>query len=77
MVRLDYSRYTFFYLTYLIEKNRIEDAKILTDEIDYVNASLLLSQGKVGSKEIKIRNLAKYFHAVIVMILLENFIFNL
>ena len=42
----DYSRYIFFYLTYLIEKNRVEDAKIITDDIDYINASLLLSQGK-------------------------------
>ncbi len=42
----DYSRYVFFYLTYLIEKNRIEDAKSITDKLDYVNTTLLLSQGK-------------------------------
>ncbi len=42
----DYSRYIFFYLTYLIEKNRLEDAKSITDKIDYINSTLLLSQGK-------------------------------
>ncbi|MDC1154692.1 hypothetical protein OAT07_00545 [Candidatus Pelagibacter sp.] len=42
----DYSRYIFFYLSYLIENNRIEDAKKITSDIDYVNTTLLLSQGK-------------------------------
>jgi len=42
----DYSRYIFFYLTYLIEKNRVDDAKIIVDDLDYINTSLLLSQGK-------------------------------
>tara|TARA_Y100000816_G_scaffold292084_1_gene285752 strand:+ start:552 stop:2231 length:1680 start_codon:yes stop_codon:yes gene_type:complete len=42
----DYSRYIFFYLTYLIEKNRIEEAKIITNKLDYINTTLLLSQGK-------------------------------
>ena len=42
----DYSRYIFFYLTYLIEKNRIDDAKAITKEINYINTTLLLSQGK-------------------------------
>ena len=42
----DYSRYIFFYLTYLIEKNKIENAKIITTDLDYINTTLLLSQGK-------------------------------
>ena len=42
----DYSRYIFFYLTYLIEKNRIDDAKAITDDLDYISTTLLLSQGK-------------------------------
>jgi tetratricopeptide (TPR) repeat protein len=36
----DYSRYIYFYLTYLIEKNRIEDAKAITEELEYVNTTL-------------------------------------
>ena len=42
----DYARYIYFYLGYLIENNRIEDAKIITDKLNYINTPLLLSQGK-------------------------------
>ena len=42
----DYSRY-FFLFNYLIE-NRVDDAKIIVNDLDYINTSLLLSQGKVG-----------------------------
>ena len=42
----DYSRYIYFYLSYLIENKRIEDAKKITDDLDYINTTLLLSQGK-------------------------------
>jgi len=42
----DYSRYIFFYLTYLIEKNKIEEAKTITKDLNYINTTLLLSQGK-------------------------------
>ncbi len=43
---VDYSRYVFFYISYLIENNRIEDAKKITDDLKYINTTLLLSQGK-------------------------------
>tara|TARA_B100001121_G_scaffold165935_1_gene145036 strand:- start:903 stop:2357 length:1455 start_codon:yes stop_codon:yes gene_type:complete len=42
----DYTRYIFFYLSYLIENNEINDAKNLIKDIDYINSTLLLSQGK-------------------------------
>ena len=42
----DFSRYIYFYLGYLIENNRFNDAKKITDEIKFINANLLLSQGK-------------------------------
>ena len=42
----DYSRYIFFYLSHLIESQRIDEAKKITKEIDYINSTLLLSQGK-------------------------------
>ncbi len=42
----DLTRYTFFYLAYLIENNKIEEAKKITDNIKFINTSLLLSQGK-------------------------------
>src|SRR6056300_1247366 len=36
----DYSRYIYFYLTHLIEKNRIEDAKAITEELEYAKTYL-------------------------------------
>ena len=42
----DYTRYIYFYLSYLIENDRIEDAKKITNDLDYINTTLLLSQGK-------------------------------
>ena len=50
----DYSRYIYFYLTYLIKKNQIKEAKIITDKLEYINTTLLLSQGKswIESNEI-------------------------
>ena len=42
----DYSRYIYFYLTHLVENERFEEAKALTDELSYINTTLLLSQGK-------------------------------
>ena len=42
----NYKRYIFFYLSYLIENNRTEDAKRIVGNLDYINTTLLLSQGK-------------------------------
>ena len=42
----DLTRYTFFYLVYLIENNQIEEAKKITEGVKLINTSLLLSQGK-------------------------------
>ena len=56
----DLTRYNFFYLTYLIENNQIEEAKKITDDIEFINTSLLLSQGKSwieNGNERKINNI--------------------
>ncbi len=42
----DYSRYYFFYISYLVENNRLAEAQKLFDNIEYINSTLLLSQGK-------------------------------
>ena len=42
----DYSRYIYFYLSYLIQNKKFEQAKIETNNINYINSTLLLSQGK-------------------------------
>ena len=47
----DFTRYIYFYLSYLIENNRIQEAKILVDDVEYINSPLLLSQGKSWIEE--------------------------
>jgi len=42
----DYSRYVYFYLSYLVENSRLEEAKKIIDDYDYINTTLLISQGK-------------------------------
>ena len=42
----NYTRYIFFYLSYLIENNRTVDAKRIVGDLNYINTTLLLSQGK-------------------------------
>ena len=57
----DYSRYIYFYLTYLIEKNEIEEARIVTDKLNYINTTLLLSQGKSWIERNEYKEFAKVF----------------
>ena len=42
----DYTRYIFFYLSYLIENKRLDEAKKIIGKIDYIDSTLLISQGK-------------------------------
>ena len=46
----DYTRYIFFYLSYLVEK-KINEAKQVTKNINYINTTLLLSQAKSWMEE--------------------------
>ncbi len=57
----DYSRYIFFYLTHLIDKNQIDQAKVITDELNYINTTLLLSQGKSWMDRGQYREFGKVF----------------
>ncbi len=57
----DYSRYIYFYLTYLIENQKLEEAKALTDELDYINITLLLSQGKSWVEKKEFKKFSKIF----------------
>ena len=57
----DYSRYIYFYLTYLIKKNQIKEAKIITDKLEYINTTLLLSQGKSWIESNEINKFGKVF----------------
>ncbi len=57
----DFTRYTFFYLANLIEKNQINDAKKITNDIKFINTSLLLSQGKSWIESGKLAKLNEVF----------------
>ena len=59
--RSDYTRYIYFYLGYLIENNRLSEAKSITDNIEYINTTLLLSQGKSWVENGKIKKFLNVF----------------
>ena len=57
----DYSRYTFFYINYLLENNEHENAKTIANNLDYLNSSLLISQGKKWIENKKFKEFKKIF----------------
>ena len=57
----DYSRYIFFYINYLIENDGYDDAKNISDNLDYLNSSLLVSQGKKWIEDKKLDKFEKIF----------------
>ena len=58
---VNYSRYIFFYLNYLIENKEYKEAKSISDNIDYLNSSLLVSQGKKWIENQKTKEFKKIF----------------
>ena len=57
----DYTRYVFFYLSYLIENNKIEKAKKIIKKMNFINTTLLLSQSKSWIQSGKIDKLTNVF----------------
>ena len=57
----DYSRYLYFYLSYLIENDKPEKAKKITDKLNFLNSTLLISQGKKWIDENKLNEFSKIF----------------
>jgi tetratricopeptide (TPR) repeat protein len=57
----DYSRYIFFYLNYLIKNKKIDEAKAVTDQLEYINSTLLLSQSKSWVENNKFKEFNKIF----------------
>ena len=57
----DYSRYIFFYVNYLIENKKIDEAKSATDQLEYINSTLLLSQSKSWVDSGKFKEFNKIF----------------
>ena len=57
----DYSRYIFFYINYLIENNQIEEAKAISNQLEYINSTLLLSQSKSWIDNKNFKEFSKIF----------------
>ena len=57
----DYSRYIFFYLNYLLENDEYEEAKNISNNLDYLNSSLLISQAKSWIEDKKLEEFKKIF----------------
>ena len=60
-LRTDYSRYIYFYLSYLIENKRFKDSENIVNEINYIDSTLLLSQGKNWIENGEAKKLIKVF----------------
>ena len=57
----EYSRYIFFYINYLIENNKYDEVKNITNNLEYLNSSLLISQGKKWIDDQKPEEFKKIF----------------
>ena len=57
----DYSRYIFFYINYLIENKKIQEAKSVGNQLEYISSTLLLSQTKSWLDKNKIKKFNKIF----------------
>ena len=57
----DYSRYIFFYLNYLIENKKFDKAKTFADQFEYINSTMLVSQGKSWIENKKFKEFSKIF----------------
>ncbi|WP_435085483.1 tetratricopeptide repeat protein [Candidatus Pelagibacter bacterium nBUS_33] len=57
----DYSRYIFFYINFLIENNNIDEANAVSNQLEYINSTLLLSQSKSWVENEKFKEFSKIF----------------
>ena len=58
---VDYSRYKFFYINYLVENEKYQEAENIIDQLDYLNSSLLLHQAKKWVKDKKLYKFSDLF----------------
>ena len=71
----DYTRYIYFYINYLIENNRILEAKKIASRFDYINTTLLLSQGKSWIENENLKNFTKVFSCTNPNDIISEFLF--
>jgi tetratricopeptide (TPR) repeat protein len=58
---MEYSRYFFFYIHYLVENNKLDDARQITNNLDSLDNSLLSSQGKAWIEKKKLDKFIEIF----------------
>ena len=73
----NYSRYVYFYISYLIQENQINEAKILSNQINNLNSSLLASQAKEWIDQKKFSKFGKFFSCNSEADILSEFFFLL
>jgi len=71
----DYTRYIFFYLNYLIENDGYDEAKNIMTNIDYLNSSLLISQGKKWIEDQELEEFKKIFSCSSTTDIISEFFF--
>ena len=71
----DYSRYNYFYISFLIQADRFIDAKKITNNINYINSPLLLSQAKNWIEDEKIEKFASVFSCKNANDIISEFLF--
>ena len=74
---IDFSRYTFFYINYLLEINKFDYAKQLIDQIDILNSTLLITQTKNWINKNEIKKINQIFSCKNESDILSEFIFLL
>ena len=57
----DYSRYVFFYINYLIQNKKIEEARQVVGQLEYINSTLLLTQSKSWIENNEFKKFNKIF----------------
>ena len=71
----NYSRYIFFYINYLIEKNRYEEVNEISKQIDVLNTNLLILQSEKWINQKSLKNFTNIFSCKNENDILAEFIF--
>ena len=74
-IQSDYSRYLFFYFSYLIENDKLNEARLLSEDINYINTTLLLSQAKDWIEDDDFKKFTKFFSCKNYNDILSEFLF--
>jgi len=72
---IDYSRYIFFYVSYLIEQSKFTEAKQIIDQVDLLNTNLLTAQTKKWVDKKELKKFAKLFSCKNELDIISEFFF--